>query len=48
MKKVPNIDGERIMRFGHLVSRYGLVVVLAWIGAGKYVQGPGIVGFCLV
>jgi Predicted membrane protein len=38
LKKVPNIDGDRIMRFGHLVSRYGLVVVLAWIGAGKYVK----------
>jgi uncharacterized membrane protein YkgB len=26
------------MRAGHLVSRYGLVVVLAWIGFGKYVK----------
>jgi uncharacterized membrane protein YkgB len=25
-------------RAGHLVSRYGLVVVLAWIGFGKYVK----------
>jgi uncharacterized membrane protein YkgB len=27
-----------LMRAGHLVSRYGLVVVLAWIGFGKYVK----------
>lgn len=37
-KKLSNIDGGRIMGFGRLVSRYGLVVVLAWIGAGKYVK----------
>lgn len=30
--------GGRIMVGGRLVSRYGLVVVLAWIGAGKYVK----------
>lgn len=30
--------GGRITAVGHLVSRYGLVVVLAWIGAGKYVK----------
>jgi uncharacterized membrane protein YkgB len=29
---------ERLIRLGHLVSRYGLVVVLAWIGFGKYVK----------
>ncbi len=27
-----------VMRAGQLVSRYGLVVVLAWIGFGKYVK----------
>lgn len=27
-----------LMRMGDLVSRYGLVVVLAWIGFGKYVK----------
>ena len=27
-----------LMRMGELVSRYGLVVVLAWIGFGKYVK----------
>ena len=27
-----------LMRAGVLVSRYGLVVVLAWIGFGKYVK----------
>jgi uncharacterized membrane protein YkgB len=30
--------GGRISVAGRLVSRYGLVVVLAWIGAGKYVK----------
>jgi uncharacterized membrane protein YkgB len=30
--------GSRISVAGRLVSRYGLVVVLAWIGAGKYVK----------
>ncbi|WAJ45459.1 DUF417 family protein [Mycobacterium sp. Aquia_216] len=29
---------ESLTRLGHLVSRYGLVVVLAWIGFGKYVK----------
>src|ERR1700748_2979967 len=29
---------QRLTRLGHLVSRYGLVVVLAWIGFGKYVK----------
>jgi uncharacterized membrane protein YkgB len=28
----------QITRLGHLVSRYGLVIVLAWIGFGKYVK----------
>jgi uncharacterized membrane protein YkgB len=27
-----------LTKFGQLVSRYGLVVVLAWIGFGKYVK----------
>jgi uncharacterized membrane protein YkgB len=29
---------ESLIRLGHLVSRYGLVIVLAWIGFGKYVK----------
>src|SRR6201986_981677 len=29
---------QRLTRLGHLISRYGLVVVLAWIGFGKYVK----------
>lgn len=29
---------ESLIRVGHLISRYGLVVVLAWIGFGKYVK----------
>lgn len=29
---------ESLIRLGHLISRYGLVVVLAWIGFGKYVK----------
>ncbi|MDV3127954.1 YkgB family protein [Mycobacterium sp. 21AC1] len=28
----------RLTAFGQAVSRYGLVVVLAWIGVGKYVK----------
>lgn len=31
-------SSERLIRLGHLISRYGLVVVLAWIGFGKYVK----------
>ena len=27
-----------LMRVGQIVARYGLVVVLAWIGFGKYVK----------
>ena len=27
-----------LIRAGHFISRYGLVVVLAWIGFGKYVK----------
>ncbi|HEX5253461.1 MAG TPA: DUF417 family protein [Mycobacterium sp.] len=27
-----------LTRWGHHVSRYGLVLVLAWIGVGKYVK----------
>ena len=30
--------GGGVTTAGQLVSRYGLVVVLAWIGAGKYVK----------
>ncbi len=29
---------QSIARSGQLISRYGLVVVLAWIGFGKYVK----------
>jgi uncharacterized membrane protein YkgB len=29
---------QSLTRLGHLISRYGLVVVLAWIGFGKYVK----------
>ncbi|OBI87576.1 DUF417 family protein [Mycobacterium sp. 1245805.9] len=29
---------ESLTRAGQLISRYGLVVVLAWIGFGKYVK----------
>jgi uncharacterized membrane protein YkgB len=29
---------QNLTRLGHLISRYGLVVVLAWIGFGKYVK----------
>ena len=32
------ISAERLTRLGQLVSRYGLVLVLAWIGFGKYVK----------
>ncbi len=44
---MPNVDlpdtaparaAQPLIRGGHLVSRYGLVVVLAWIGSGKYVK----------
>jgi uncharacterized membrane protein YkgB len=34
----PNLLAEYITRAGQLVIRYGLVVVLAWIGFGKYVK----------
>jgi uncharacterized membrane protein YkgB len=30
--------GRALTTSGHLVGRYGLVVVLAWIGFGKYVK----------
>lgn len=30
--------GPLLMRVGRIVARYGLVVVLAWIGLGKYVK----------
>jgi uncharacterized membrane protein YkgB len=29
---------QNLTRCGQLVSRYGLVVILAWIGFGKYVK----------
>ena len=29
---------QSLTRSGQLISRYGLVVVLAWIGFGKYVK----------
>jgi uncharacterized membrane protein YkgB len=32
------LSAERLTRLGQLVSRYGLVIVLAWIGFGKYVK----------
>lgn len=34
----PNPLAQALSRLGQLVSRYGLVVVLAWIGFGKYVK----------
>lgn len=36
----PRLDqhARRVKRLGHVVSRYGLVLVLAWIGFGKYVK----------
>ena len=34
----PNLLAQLLTRWGQLVSRYGLVVVLAWIGFGKYVK----------
>jgi uncharacterized membrane protein YkgB len=34
----PNMLARNLTRVGQLVSRYGLVVVLAWIGFGKYVK----------
>jgi uncharacterized membrane protein YkgB len=34
----PHRVAESLTRSGQLVSRYGLVVVLAWIGFGKYVK----------
>src|ERR1700729_823622 len=33
-----NMLAQNITRCGQLVSRYGLVIVLAWIGFGKYVK----------
>jgi uncharacterized membrane protein YkgB len=32
------LSAERLTRLGQLVSRFGLVVVLSWIGFGKYVK----------
>jgi uncharacterized membrane protein YkgB len=34
----PNQLAQNLTRCGQLVSRYALVVVLAWIGFGKYVK----------
>jgi uncharacterized membrane protein YkgB len=34
----PNPLAQNLTRAGQLVSRYGLVLVLAWIGFGKYVK----------
>jgi uncharacterized membrane protein YkgB len=34
----PNQLAQSLTRSGQLISRYGLVVVLAWIGFGKYVK----------
>ena len=34
----PNELAQNLTRCGQLVSRYGLVVVLVWIGFGKYVK----------
>jgi uncharacterized membrane protein YkgB len=37
----PNVSDRTsafLMRMGQLVARYGLVIVLAWIGFGKYVK----------
>jgi uncharacterized membrane protein YkgB len=34
----PDRLAQSLTRSGQLVSRYGLVVVLAWIGFGKYVK----------
>ena len=36
--ETPNPLAQTITRLGQLVSRYGLVIVLAWIGFGKYVK----------
>jgi uncharacterized membrane protein YkgB len=30
--------GATLTRFGHVVCRYGLVIVLAWIGFGKFAK----------
>ncbi len=35
---MPGALAARITTAGHMVARYGLVVVLAWIGVGKYVK----------
>lgn len=34
----PRAVCQSLTRAGQLVSRYGLVIVLAWIGFGKYVK----------
>jgi uncharacterized membrane protein YkgB len=32
------MTASSVIRLGQMVSRYGLVVVLAWIGFGKYIK----------
>jgi uncharacterized membrane protein YkgB len=32
------MTSSSVTRLGQMISRYGLVVVLAWIGFGKYVK----------
>src|ERR1700759_4893252 len=34
----PHRGAQSLTRLAQLISRYGLVVVLAWIGFGKYVK----------
>lgn len=34
----PHPNAQSLTRAGQLISRYGLVVVLAWIGSGKYIK----------
>lgn len=34
----PATTGSRLIQSGQLISRYGLVIVLAWIGFGKYIK----------
>ena len=36
--KPVGISSNWLMRVGAVMRRYGLVVVLAWIGVGKYVK----------
>src|SRR6201995_5434370 len=34
----PHRGAQSLTRLAQLISRYGLIVVLAWIGFGKYVK----------